>query len=120
MSGDAHRLQQILANLLSNARRHTPPGTQVTAGLAATDGTVELTVSDNGPGIPAELRPHLFERFVHGEGPREESAGAAGTGLGLSIVAAVAAAHDGSVAVASEPGGTRFTVCLPRDAPAPA
>ncbi|WP_425839414.1 sensor histidine kinase [Streptomyces fractus] len=111
--GDAHRLQQILANLLTNARRHTPPGTQVTAGLHLGDDTVELTVRDDGPGIPADLRPHLFERFVHGEGPRDD---AAGTGLGLSIVAAVAAAHDGSVAVRSEPGGTAFAVRLPRRA----
>ncbi|MFZ3554832.1 sensor histidine kinase [Streptomyces sp. BH055] len=109
--GDAHRLQQILANLLTNARRHTPPGSKVTSGLAVTGDTIELTVCDNGPGIPAELHPHLFERFVHGEGPREDTAG---TGLGLSIVAAVVAAHDGSVAVASEPGATTFTVRLPR------
>ncbi|MET8471972.1 HAMP domain-containing sensor histidine kinase [Streptomyces sp. NPDC006422] len=108
--GDAHRLQQILGNLLANARRHTPPGTEVTAGLAVVDGGVELTVSDNGPGIPAELRDHLFERFVHGDGPRDD---AGGTGLGLSIVAAVTAAHDGTVTVHSEPGRTTFTVRLP-------
>ncbi|MEU6394669.1 HAMP domain-containing sensor histidine kinase [Streptomyces sp. NPDC046939] len=108
--GDAHRLHQLLANLLANAIRHTPPGTRVTTGLIPAGDTVDLTVADDGPGIPAALLPALFERFVHGEGPRGEGGG---TGLGLSIVAAVAAAHGGSVTVASEPGSTVFTVTLP-------
>ncbi|MGD1216973.1 sensor histidine kinase [Streptomyces krungchingensis] len=112
VTGDAHRLQQILANLLANARLHTPPGTKVTTGLAAADDTVVVTVTDDGSGIPPALREHLFERFVHGDGPRGGDGG--GTGLGLSIVAAVAAAHGGTVTVASEPGATTFTLRLPR------
>ncbi|MFI7005314.1 sensor histidine kinase [Streptomyces sp. NPDC050145] len=112
VDGDAHRLQQLLANLLANARHHTPAGTSVTVGLdRAADGTTVLTVTDDGPGIPRDLQDHLFERFVHGGGPRGSEGG--GTGLGLSIVAAVAEAHGGSADVSSEPGATTFTVRLP-------
>jgi two-component system OmpR family sensor kinase len=110
--GDAHRLQQLLTNLLANARHHTPPGTSVTVGVGQDpDGSTVLTVADDGPGIPAELQDQLFERFVHGGGPRGAEGG--GTGLGLSIVAAVAAAHGGAVTVSSRPGATTFTVRLP-------
>jgi two-component system OmpR family sensor kinase len=68
-------------------------------------------VTDNGPGIPDELQPDLFERFVRGDSSRSRAAGS--TGLGLSIVAAVIAAHHGTVGVDSRPGQTRFTVTLP-------
>ena len=68
-------------------------------------------MTDDGPGIPAELRPGLFERFVAGDSSRSRAAGS--TGLGLSIVDAVIAAHGGRVDVASQPGETRFTVTLP-------
>ncbi|MFG3547804.1 sensor histidine kinase [Streptomyces sp. NPDC047725] len=116
VSGDVHRLHQLLANLTANARLHTPAGTAVTVGVEpADDGTVHLTVTDNGPGIPAALRGDLFERFVHGEGARTADGG--GTGLGLSIVAAVAAAHGGTATVTSERGTTRFTVRLPYQGP---
>lgn len=110
--GDGDRLHQVLANLLSNARTHTPPGTTVTTGLSASPGRgVELTVTDDGPGIPATLLPDVFERFARGDGSRSRAAGS--TGLGLSIVSAVVEAHGGTVGVASEPGKTRFTVRLP-------
>jgi two-component system, OmpR family, sensor kinase len=110
--GDAQRLHQVLANLLANARTHTPPGTVVTTGITVGhNGTVTLTVTDDGPGIPAALLPEVFERFARGDGSRSRGAGS--TGLGLAIVAAVVAAHDGTVGVASEPGRTRFTVTLP-------
>ncbi|MFD9732975.1 sensor histidine kinase [Umezawaea sp. NPDC059074] len=110
--GDVDRLHQVLANLLSNARTHTPPGTTVTTGLSVSPGRgVELTVTDNGPGIWAELLPDVFERFARGDGSRSRAAGS--TGLGLSIVSAVVEAHGGTVGVASEPGKTRFTVRLP-------
>jgi two-component system, OmpR family, sensor kinase len=111
--GDGQRLHQALANLLSNARTHTPAGTTVTVtvGSAPGRGAAELSVTDDGPGIPAELQPDLFERFVRGDSSRSRAAGS--TGLGLSIVAAVVAAHHGTVAVASEPGRTRFRVTLP-------
>jgi two-component system OmpR family sensor kinase len=142
--GDGHRLHQVLANLLSNAGRHTPPGTTVTVALAAKDwreaavaqdgagprhrggtaagtaaggeearaGSAELSVTDDGPGIPADLLPDLFERFVRAGTSRSHAAG--GSGLGLAIVDAVVAAHQGSVSVTSRPGRTCFTITLPR------
>ncbi len=110
--GDGARLHQVMANLLANARTHTPPGCLVTTGLRVTDDRVELTVSDDGPGIPAELLPEVFERFVRGDSSRSRAAGS--TGLGMAIVAAVVAAHDGDVSVSSAPGDTRVTVRLPR------
>jgi two-component system OmpR family sensor kinase len=110
--GDSARLHQVVANLLANARTHTPPGTRVTTALAAGPGPdAVLTVSDDGPGIPAALLPHVFERFARGDDSRTRGAGS--TGLGLAIVAAVVEAHGGTVGVTSEPGATTFTVRLP-------
>ncbi|XVV06258.1 sensor histidine kinase [Actinosynnema sp. CA-248983] len=111
VSGDPHKLQQVLVNLLSNARTHTPPGTTVTTALKATATGATLTVTDDGPGIPRELQPEVFERFSRGDTSRSRAAGS--TGLGLSIVAAVVAAHSGAVTVDSRPGRTHFTVTLP-------
>jgi two-component system OmpR family sensor kinase len=111
VTGDAHRLHQVLANLLANARVHTPPSTTVTTRLAPVAGGVELSVTDDGPGVPAELQPEVFERFARGDSSRSRAHGS--TGLGLAIVAAVVEAHHGEVAVASRPGRTVFTVRLP-------
>jgi two-component system OmpR family sensor kinase len=111
--GDDARLHQVVANLLSNARTHTPPGTTVNVSLTATPGAATLTVTDDGPGIPADLQPEVFERFARGDTSRSRAAGS--TGLGLAIVAAVVQAHDGDVAVRSRPGNTTFVVTLPRD-----
>lgn len=114
--GDRHRLHQVVANLLANARTHTPPGTTVDTGLAVQDGQAVITVTDNGPGIPPDVRDHVFERFSRADTSRVRAAGAeqgASTGLGLAIVAAVVEAHAGRVAVESRPGFTRFEVRLP-------
>jgi len=117
--GDEHRLHQVIANLLSNARAHTPPGTTVTVQLAAPDPQhVELSVTDDGPGIPAALQSDLFDRFVRGNSARSRASG--GTGLGLAIVDAVVAAHQGSVTLTSRPGRTRFGITLARLNPEPA
>jgi two-component system OmpR family sensor kinase len=113
VSGDEHRLHQVLANLLSNAARHTPPASSVT--LALTSGTgpesVRVTVTDDGPGIPAELQTEVFERFVRGSASRSPAAGS--SGLGLAIVRAVTSAHGGLAEVSSRPGRTEFTITLP-------
>ncbi len=109
--GDAQRLHQVLANLLANARAHTPPGTTVTARVLPGPETVRLQVQDDGPGIPADLMRHVFERFARGDASRSRAAGS--TGLGLAIVRSVVAAHGGEVGVESVPGRTVFTVALP-------
>ncbi len=109
--GDAQRLHQVLANLLANARAHTPPGTTVTARVTPAGRDVRLQVEDDGPGVPEELRPHVFERFARGDASRSRASGS--TGLGLAIVHSVVAAHGGDVTLDSEPGRTVFTVTLP-------
>ncbi len=115
VTGDGARLHQVLANLLVNARTHTPAGSTVSCGLrteAGPDGlSAVITVTDDGPGIPAALQPEIFNRFVRGDSSRSRAAGS--TGLGLAIVAAVVGAHHGSVGVDSRPGRTVFTVRLP-------
>jgi two-component system OmpR family sensor kinase len=144
VEGDEHRLHQVLANLLSNAGKHTPAGSTVSVTLTLGDASpgdstlasaspgappgaavqrgvvpagqrVALTITDDGPGIPAELLPELFERFTRGEVGRARDASADGksTGLGLAIVDAVVAAHGGSIVVTSRPGMTRFAIFLP-------
>jgi two-component system OmpR family sensor kinase len=115
--GDEAKLQQVFTNLLANARVHTPAGTHVVVELGQpVDDHVLVRVRDDGPGIPEELRPQLFGRFVRGDSSRNRNTGS--TGLGLSIVNAVVEAHHGTVSVASEPGATVFTVQLPVHQPA--
>jgi two-component system OmpR family sensor kinase len=111
IQGDPARLHQIVANLLGNARTHTAPGTIVRTSIVRDPDQVRLMVRDNGPGVPPELQPNVFQRFARGDTSRNRSAGS--TGLGLSIVAAVAEAHGGSVSLDSRPGDTTFTVVLP-------
>ncbi|MFF0988874.1 sensor histidine kinase [Kocuria nitroreducens] len=109
---DVAQLHQVLANLLSNARKHTPSGTAVTAAVRATpDGWAEASVLDAGPGIPREFQSRLFERFSRLDTSRQSREGS--TGLGLSIVRSVVQAHGGTVDVESRPGRTQFTVRLP-------
>ncbi len=111
VTGDAMRLQQVLGNLLTNARLHTPAGTTVRLALARDDRGAVLTVADDGPGIPAELQPEVFERFSRGDSSRSRRDG--GTGLGLAIVAAVVRAHHGGIELRSAPGSTEFVIRLP-------
>ncbi|WP_416973672.1 ATP-binding protein [Streptomyces sp. 4F14] len=117
VSADAARLQQVLVNLLANARTHTPPGTTVTARVQRRGPWLCVDVQDNGQGIPADLLPHVFERFARGDSARSRATGS--TGLGLAIVQAVASAHGGAVTVDSVPGQTVFTVHLPALVPQP-
>ncbi|WP_019631656.1 sensor histidine kinase [Actinomadura atramentaria] len=112
ITGDEHRLHQAVANLLGNARVHTPPGTSVTARVVERPGEVAVEVEDDGPGVPDELRGEVFERFVRADPSRSRRAG--GAGLGLAIVHGVAAAHGGRAELAAEPGRTVFRVVLPR------
>jgi len=113
--GDRARLHQVVSNLLSNARHHTPPGVTIVTALrvmpAEPGPTVQLTVTDDGPGIDAKLLPELFERFVRGDRARADQPES--TGLGLSIVASIVEAHGGTVSAESGGGSTRFTVALP-------
>lgn len=108
--GDESRLHQVITNLLSNARRHTPPGTTVSLAIEVAD-LVTLTVHDDGPGLPSILQEQAFERFSRGDESRTRDTG--GSGLGLPIVRAIVEAHLGSVTVSSRPGDTSFVVRLP-------
>ncbi len=110
--GDDHRLRQVLANLLTNARVHTPAGTTVTVVVRRAGDDVVLRVQDDGPGIPADLRDRVFQRFTRADASRARLTGS--TGLGLAIVHALVSAHGGTIAVEPTPGGgTTFTVTLP-------
>ncbi|MFF1357867.1 sensor histidine kinase [Streptomyces sp. NPDC058297] len=111
VTGDAHRLQQAIGNVLANARTHTPPGTEVAIALAKGPADVCLSVSDNGPGIPEELQPEVFGRFVRADHARSRSTGS--TGLGLAIVQAVITAHGGTTVLRSRPGRTTIRLTLP-------
>ncbi|VVJ23003.1 Two-component system sensor histidine kinase [Amycolatopsis camponoti] len=114
--GDAGQLHQVVINVLANARTHTPAGTTVTTTLSTSDGAVRLRVVDDGPGIPPDILPDVFERFARGDNSRSRAAGS--TGLGLAIVAAVVGAHGGRVRVQSRPGRTEFEMTF-AEAPAP-
>ena len=112
VTGDELRLRQAVANLLANARAHTPPGTHIAVTLTGSGSDRTITVSDDGPGIATEDVPHLFERFFRVDPSRARHSG--GSGLGLSIVQAIAEAHGGSVSAESAPGaGATFTITLP-------
>ena len=110
--GDDNQLRQVVANLLANAREHTPAGTPVHVSLTAADGSAVLAVADEGPGLPGGETEKVFEPFYRADPSRTRDTG--GAGLGLAIVAAIVEAHGGTVAAASPPGaGATFTVRLP-------
>ncbi|WAC24725.1 sensor histidine kinase [Blastomonas sp. SL216] len=100
LSGDRRLLQQMLTNLLDNAAQHTPQGTTVHVGLEAAASTIQLTVTDDGPGVEAHQAPKLFNRFARVERSRSTP----GHGLGLAMVAAIVAAHSGRATIMPRPG----------------
>ena len=108
--GDEQRVQQIGRVLVDNAVRHNPEGTQVRVAVAADDGHVTLTVSDDGPGIDADSQRHLFERFWRGP-----QGNASGSGLGLAIAGELAQRMGGEIAVSSGDDGSSFALRLPAD-----
>ena len=110
VTGDEQRLHQVITNLLTNARKHTPAGTTVTVTVRA-DG---FDVHDDGPGFPPDFVDHAFERFARVDQARERSADqGGGAGLGLSLVEAIVRSHDGTVTLDSAPSGTTIAVRLP-------
>jgi two-component system OmpR family sensor kinase len=111
VTGDSARLHQVVANLLANARTHTPAGTRVVMSVKPDGKWVRLSVSDDGPGVPESLQRNVFQRFTRGDDSRNRASGS--SGLGLSIVDAVAKSHGGNVELSSSPGATTFTVLLP-------
>lgn len=109
---DPDRLAQVLRNLLSNALRHTPPGSRISISARATDATVEIAVADTGEGIRPEDLPHVFDRFWRAD--RSRARGTGGSGLGLTIAKQLVQAQGGEIGVQSEPGcGSRFWFALP-------
>jgi len=112
VQADPERLMQVMTNLVDNALRYNPNGTRVIVAARHVKACIELSVSDNGSGIPPEDIPHLFERFWRAERSRNRATG--GSGLGLAIVKQLVEAHQGQVRVESQIGnGTKFTVYLP-------
>jgi signal transduction histidine kinase len=112
---DSHRLHQALTNFIENAIKYTEPGGTVRVTTWCDAREVGVTVSDDGPGIPAEARAHIFDRFYRVDTARGRGGG---SGLGLAICREVAKAHDGRVWVESDVGsGSSFTLALPRPEP---
>ena len=116
LRADATLFRRAIANLVSNAIAHTPPGSEITVALAAVpDGGAEVAVSNPGPGIPRELLPRVFDRFFRADASRPDSA--KGSGLGLAIVKSIVELHGGGIEARSEPGAlTTFRMLFPRGA----
>jgi len=112
VEGDPAHLQQVVVNLIANAIKYTKEGGEVEVTVRRNNGTAVLEVSDNGAGIPADVLPHIFERFYRADKARSRDSG--GAGLGLAIVKAICTAHGAEVSVSSKEGhGSRFAVELP-------
>lgn len=107
--GDRELIAQALINLLDNAQRHTPPSTRIELSAAPAPGGINLTVADNGPGVPAADRARVVQRFVR----LDPSRGSGGHGLGLNLVAAIARAHRGRLLIEDNAPGLRATIWLP-------
>jgi two-component system OmpR family sensor kinase len=113
VTGDEARLRQVTANLLTNARAHTPEGTRVHVRVRSTPEGAEIEVADDGPGLAPDEAARVFERFYRADPARTRSRGGS-SGLGLSIVAAIASAHGGRATLDTAPGqGATFRVALP-------
>jgi len=111
--GDNDRIHQVVANLLANARTHTPVGTKIDVSVIQSEDGVRIRIADNGPGLSEKDQAQIFERFYRADASRVRTDGE-GTGLGLSIVEAVMRAHAGEVSVESELGkGAAFTLFFP-------
>ena len=111
---DAGLITQVLINLINNAIKNTPPGSKIVIESEARDGRALLTVSDDGPGIPDEVKPHIFEMFY--TGPGKVADGRRGMGLGLALCKSILEAHDGTITlVDNEPTGCRFVCTLPME-----
>ena len=112
-SGDEELMRRMIVNLLDNAVRHAPEGSTVRVELDETSGGYAIAVKDQGPGIPVEIRPHIFERFVRGD-PSRRATPHDGAGLGLALARWIANAHGGDVVLArSSPAGSTFVISLP-------
>jgi two-component system, OmpR family, sensor histidine kinase BaeS len=113
IEADRDLLRRLLDNLMDNAVRHTPAGGRVTLTAATAPKGWTLSVADTGPGIAAEARQHVFERFYRADTARER--GSHGAGLGLSLCSAIVRLHAGSIEIADpgSRGGTRVVVSLP-------
>ncbi|WP_269048094.1 sensor histidine kinase [Paenarthrobacter sp. Z7-10] len=110
--GDKNQLRQVMINLLTNAYKHTDPGTSVTASVTRiADGSALVTVTDTGQGIALDFQDKIFDRFARADAARSGTAGT--TGLGLSIVDAIVRAHGGRIELTSKPGRTQFAIRLP-------
>jgi signal transduction histidine kinase len=117
---DAHRVRQVVSNLLSNALKYSPPDRPVALLLRRTEADAIIAVRDEGPGIPADALPHLFDRFYRVPGIEVRSGSRTGLGLGLFLSAAIVSRHGGHIDVDTQPGrGSTFSVRLPLSAPAP-
>jgi two-component system OmpR family sensor kinase len=118
VEGDEDRLRQVIGNLFTNVRVHTPADAPVEISLASNDGFSTLKVSDHGPGVEPAHVERIFDRFYRADTARSRDRG--GSGLGLSIAASVAAAHGGEITYSTTPGGgATFTLTLPRNGAAP-
>jgi two-component system OmpR family sensor kinase len=115
VEGDVGRLAQVLSNVVANAIRHTPSDATITVKVGTIDDDAVMAVVDTGPGLADDDKARVFERFYRADASRHRTEHSSGSGLGLSIVAALVAAHGGTVGVDDTPGGgATFWVRLPR------